>query len=219
MPAMIKAVIYDLDDLMVNSYEIHVRATNLLLKQHGVDASNIPKEVNRRFVGMRISDILKTIISYINLNVDFESFYKERNRIFLDLVKKELKPMPGLNESLSYYRQREFKIALASSGTKKYIEMVLDRFKIKEYFDVIISGDHVKHGKPNPEIYRLTLNELSVKPSEAVVLEDAEVGIESAKGAGCYCIAVANPNTPTQDLSKADKIINSLNEINTVKLP
>lgn len=97
--------------------------------------------------------------------------------------------------------------------------MVLDRFKIKEYFDVIISGDHVKHGKPNPEIYKLTLNELSVKPSEAVVLEDAEVGIESAKGAGCYCIAVANPNTPIQDLSKSDKVINSLNEINTVKLP
>ena len=126
--------------------------------------------------------------------------------------------MPGLNESLSYYRQKEFKIALASSGTKKYIEMVLDRFKIKDYFDVVISGDHVKHGKPHPEVYEIALEKLGVKPSESVVLEDAEVGIESAKGAGCFCVAVTNPYTPKQDLSKADKVIHSLNEINTVKL-
>ena len=76
MVAMIKAVIYDLDDLMVNSYEIHVRATNLLLKQHGVDADTIPEEVSRRFVGMRVSDILKTIIFHLNLNVDFENLYE-----------------------------------------------------------------------------------------------------------------------------------------------
>ena len=217
MAAMIKAVIYDLDDLMVNSYEIHVRATNLVLKQQGVDADKIPEEVSRRFVGMRISDILKTIILHLNLNVNYEKFYEERNRIFLNLVKNELKSMPGLNESLSYCRQRKFKIALASSGTTKYIEVVLDRFKIKDYFDVIVSGDHVKHGKPNPEVYELALKQLGVKPSESVVLEDAEVGIESAKGARCLCVAVANPYTPKQDLSKADKVINSLNEISAVK--
>ena len=93
---MIKAVIYDLDDLMVNSYEIHVRATNALLKQHGVNAGKIPEEVSRRFVGMRISDILKTIIYHLKLDVDYDNFYKERNRIFLNLVKKSLNQCLGL---------------------------------------------------------------------------------------------------------------------------
>jgi HAD superfamily hydrolase (TIGR01509 family) len=162
---------------------------------------------------MRISDILKAIINHFNLSVEFEDFYQERNKVFLDLVRKELRPMPGLVRSLNFFKENKFKIALASSGTKEYIETVLDKFKLREYFTVIVSGDEVKRGKPDPETFLLGIKKLKVKPNETVILEDATVGIEAAKKAKAFCIAVKNPYTPKQDLSKADIVIDSLDTI------
>ena len=121
--------------------------------------------------------------------------------------------MPDLLQSLKLFKKNKFKIALASSGTKKYINVVLAKFKIADYFDVIVSGDDIKRGKPDPEIFSVAVKKLGLKPEETLVLEDATNGIEAAKSAGCKCIAVINKMTPPQNYSKADLVINSLEEI------
>ena len=210
---MQKAIIYDLDDLMVNSDPLHVQTDELLLEEHGHKFAELPKELRSGFIGMRVTDILKEIVKYLNLNVDLDSLYQKRTEIFLKLVKEKLEAMPGLNESLELFKTNGFKIALASSGAKEYINLVLDKFNIKKIFDVIVSGDDVKSGKPHPETYLITSEKLGVKPKKCLVLEDSTKGIESAKSAGCKCIAIINPYTPTQDNSKADIVLNSLNEI------
>jgi len=105
------------------------------------------------------------------------------------------------------------RIGLASSGTEEYIGIVLDKFKIRRYFNVIVSGDDVKVGKPNPRIYTLAAEKLGIAPGRCIVLEDAKNGVEAAKAAGCKCIGVIDLNELPQDLSKADIVLNSLMEV------
>ncbi|MFH1564551.1 MAG: HAD-IA family hydrolase [bacterium] len=174
--------------------------------------------IRSKFIGMRVIDICKETIDTLKLNTDIESFYNKRIQLFLDIVKDELEALPGLIESLKLFQSNNFKIALASSGAKKYIDLVLDKFNLRDYFDVIVSGDCVKIGKPNPETYLVASKKLNFKPEECVVLEDAKNGIESAINAGCKCIAIINTNTPPQDRSKANMILDSLKEITLEKI-
>ena len=209
---MIKAVIYDLDDLMVNSVELHFRAFDEALKEYNHSLDEVPISTQSRFVGVRIIDISKELIDFFDLDTTLEEFYKKRTDIFLSLV-KDVQAMPGLLESLKLFKSSGLKLAIASSGTMNYIDIIVDKFKIRSYFDVIVSGDDVSKGKPDPETYIVAANRLQLKPTECVVLEDATNGINAAKAAGCKCIAVINVYTPEQNLSGADRTVKSLNEI------
>ena len=215
---MIKAVIYDMDDLMVNSDPLHIVAWEKLLTEYGHKFSDLPESTRSNFIGKRVSDICEEIINTLNLDTDFESFYEKRIKLFLDIVKDKLEVMPGLLYSLKLFKSNDYKIALASSGAQVYIDLVLDRFNIRDYFDVIVSGDSVKKGKPNPETYTVASNMLGFNPEECVVLEDAKNGIDAAIDAGCSCLAIINPNTPPQDQSRATLILNSLEEITLSKV-
>jgi HAD superfamily hydrolase (TIGR01509 family) len=215
---MIKAVIYDLDDLMVNSDPIHILAWEMLLKEFNHSFSEIPLEIRTTFIGKRIIDISKDIITALKIETDFDSFYKKRINLFLQIVRDKLEAMPGLIQSINLFKSKNLKIALASSGERRYIDLVLDKFNIRNYYDVIVSGDSVKKGKPDPETYLVACEKLGYKPEDCVVLEDAKNGIESAKSAGCKCIAIINLNTPVQDHSKADLILNSLLDVSMDKI-
>lgn len=212
---MIKAAVYDMDDLMIDSYPLHMKAWDIILKKYGHSASEITEEMISGFVGMRVIETVEIIVKEFNMDISPEDLSREREDIFLEIAEKELETMPGFIESLEFFKKKGFKIAMASSATKKYIDVVLDKFKIREDFDVIVSGDDVSKGKPDPEVYRKASENLGLKPEESVVMEDAEKGVESAKNAGCKCIGVINTKTPTQDLSKADVVLKSLNEIIT----
>jgi len=210
---MIKAIIYDLDDTMVNSDPLHARAWEELLKEYGHKFSDLPEKMRSNFIGMRVVDIVKELAAYLKLDTNPKDLYKKRIDIFLRIVEKELQVMPGLLSSLKLFKENNYKLAVASSGAKKYIELVLEKFDIKHYFDVVITGDDVKVGKPNPETYLVACEKLKLLPSECLVLEDATKGIQSAKAAGCSCIAVENPNIPAQVYPDADVVIHSLSEL------
>ncbi|MBI1971811.1 MAG: HAD family phosphatase [Candidatus Aenigmarchaeota archaeon] len=210
---MIKAVIYDLDDTMVDSNPLHVEAFETILKKLGHDIDEMPAEIRSRFVGMRIVDISRKMCDYFKFDVNLEAFFRERNKVFLDIVKNKLQSMPGLLYSLRLFRENGLRVAIASSGTREYINFVLEKFSIAGYFDVIVSGDDVKLGKPDPETYFVACEKLGLKPGECLVLEDSTVGVQSAKSAGCKCIAFQSPNTPVQDHSKADLVLGSLEKL------
>lgn len=209
---MIKAAIYDLDELMVDSTAIHLKADTEVLKFYDYDYTRVNEEMENKFMGRRVSDMYKEILKILNADIKLEEILQKREEIFLKLVRDELELMPGLETSLKVCQDLNLKIALASSGTNRYIDVVLEKFEIVKYFEVIVSGDDVKKGKPDPETFSVAAKKLGLEPNECVVLEDATNGIKSAKAAGCQCIAVKNSNTPPQDLSLADVAIDSLNK-------
>ncbi len=209
----IKAVIYDVDDLMVDSYALHVEASEKALERYGHRFDELPEELRSHFVGRRVIDNLKDTVAYLKLDVDPEVMYQERLALFHRLVREKLEARPGLQESMTLFRRHNLRLAIASSGAGEYLDAVLEKFNLAGYFEVIISGGDVQKGKPDPETYLVAVQKLGLTPAECLVLEDAKNGVESAKAAGCKCIAIRNPNTPVQDHSGADKVLNSLSDV------
>lgn len=211
---MIKAAIYDMDNVIVDSITLHYKATDETLKPYNVKMDDLPQDLLASCVGMRIIDILTVIVNHFNLSVDPAELELKRKPIFLKFVREEMQALPGLKQSLDFFKQKKIKIALGTSGIKDYVDIVLDKFQIRDYFDVIVDGEDVSKGKPDPETYLIACEKLNLKPEECVVIEDAFEGIKAARTAGCKCIGIPAPKTVEQDLSEADVILNSLADIN-----
>lgn len=213
---MIKAILFDLDDLMVNSAPLHIEASRRVFQKHGIDVTKIPADVVSSYFGKRVSEIVKLIADYFSLDksVDIDELIKEREFVFLDLIRTELEPMPGLFVLTERLKGFGAKRAVASSGTRVYINAVLEKLKLNGFFQEVVSGDMVEKGKPAPDIFLKAANDLGIEPQACVVLEDSTVGIDAAKRAGMYCIAVDNSISPyKQDLSEADIVVKRLDEI------
>jgi beta-phosphoglucomutase-like phosphatase (HAD superfamily) len=210
---MVKAVIFDLDDLMVDHYKLHAKAADKVLKRYGYRYDQLPLKKRRGYIGMRVREVVRDFVDYFKLTVSPQDLYKERMKIFLGLVKEKVIPRPGIFKAVSLFEKMKLRLAVASSGPREYIDVCLRGLRVKDKFEVIVSGDDVKKGKPNSETYRKAIKKLGLKPEECLVLEDAEAGVAAAKKAGAWCVGVMNANTEKQDLSKADLVVESLEEI------
>jgi HAD superfamily hydrolase (TIGR01509 family) len=210
---MIKAVIFDLDDLMVDHHRLSAGATGKVLEKYGHHYDEFPLVNKKRHIGMRVIDVIKDCVSFFHLPTSVFELYKERMEIFLRIIRKKVIPRSGIKEVISLCERLGLRLAVASSGAREYIDICLKGLRVKDKFEVIISGDDVKKGKPDPETYRVAIERLGLRPSECLVLEDAEIGVEAAKRVGAVCIGVVNPKTPKQNLQKADLVVGSLEEI------
>ncbi|MBW7991531.1 MAG: HAD family phosphatase [Planctomycetes bacterium] len=143
-----------------------------------------------------------------------EKITQLRQEYFLKILKEEsMPPFPGVMELIEKAMQREdFRLAIATSGTYEKSQAVLEAAKIPYKKMVYIHGDHVKHKKPNPELFLLAAEGIGIEPVNCVVIEDAPNGVQAAKTAGAKCIAVTN-STTADKLSRADLVCESLEQI------
>ncbi len=207
---MLKAVIFDLDGLLVNSTPIHKEANTIFLES--MDRVKLPSTGGRE--GMRMIDIIREYKDIYDLPGTLDELYQKRQDIFLKLIREKLKLMAGSIELLKKLKARNLKIGLATSGDQDYVRAVFAKFPVfKNYFDKAVTSEDVQRGKPNPDCYRKMLGKLEVKASDAVVLEDSMHGITSAKAAGISVICIPNKNYPDADYSGADKIFPSLLDV------
>lgn len=211
---MITSIIFDMDDLMVNTSQLHFAANDLVLKDHGIAAGSVPGEFNRKIYGMRMREIMELLIAQFNLDADVDTFLKKRNQYFMTLVRKGVGPMPGLEVLLKNVKRWKRKSALATSGIQEYADEVLKQLNLENFFEAIVTGDQVKNPKPAPDCFLLAAKRLRSKPNACAVLEDSTHGITAAKKAGMLAIAVENSVHPAhQDLSMADILVHRLDEI------
>jgi HAD superfamily hydrolase (TIGR01509 family) len=122
----------------------------------------------------------------------------------LQAAGKKLEPMAGIPDLIKFLQQNTFKIGLASSSSRRNVDLILQKLKLAEHFDATVTGTEVKNGKPHPEIFLTCAAKLGVKPEHCLVLEDSPHGIAGAKSAKMKTIGFANPNSGHQDLSQAD---------------
>jgi HAD superfamily hydrolase (TIGR01509 family) len=210
---MIKAVIFDLDGLMIDSEPIQSKAYEQILEQY-----NKQPILNKlgvvHSVGIKERKNWEILKKKYDLEEDTEILMEKRSKVYLDLLKRNIKPMKGLKEVITLLKKNNIKLAVASSSVIKHIDVVLLGLEIKEQFDVIMSAQFVRKGKPFPDIDLEAAKKLGVNPENCLVLEDAQSGVEAGKNAGMKVIAISNKFTKNHDLSKADLILNSLEEIN-----
>lgn len=210
-----KAFIFDMDGVIIDSEHLHAVTKVQAIRSFGVDVSGDDLNL-QNYVGRSAKSFFSDVIAkYPELGDDWEVLAKKKHELYRKILREDpdLEPIDGITELLARLKENGYKIGLGSSSVMANVQLVLTRFGIIDYFDAIAAGSEVENAKPAPDVYLLAASRLGVAPENCTVVEDAGAGVMAAKAAGMRCIAIKNPNSGEQDLSKADVIIDSYEEI------
>lgn len=205
-----KAIILDMDGVIIDSEPTHFRIERNLLKELG---GYITDKEQDKFVGTTDNYMWSTFKKQFDIPLSVEKMMEMKKERFYKEI-KNIPLVPYFKEMLSLFKENDYKIALASSNNRKAVEKVIEKFKLESNLDFYISGNDVINGKPDPEIFLKASDALDIEPEKCLVIEDAKSGTIAAKKANMICVGYQNPNSGDQDLSEADLIIHSLNELN-----
>ena len=188
---MIKAVIFDMDGVIIDSEPVYEKWLNMFLDSQGVV---VPASELRKVPGMASQDFVKKLeIWWKNAGKPYKTG-KEINRMY-DKYSDDFPIsyndilIPYVKEVLKWLRQSHYKTAVASSSPMKNIEEVLAETGLGGYFDVRVSGEDFANSKPNPEIYHFTRKKLGLRAEECIAIEDSSYGIQAAVNAHLKVIA------------------------------
>ena len=206
-----KAVIFDMDGVLIDTEPLNDLHMVEFLKKLGIKKSDeYIKEYLQKLRGTHAKLAWSQIIKDFNLITPLDELITNVRISYLKYLSSlDLEPMSGVIPFLKKLKKENIILGVASSAYHKRIDVLLKVCKLTDFFDVILSGDHVQHGKPDPEIYIKTAELLKRDPKDCIVFEDATSGILAAKAAGMKVIGYSGENHNKQDLSQADKVINS----------
>ncbi|WP_375580412.1 HAD family phosphatase [Marivirga tractuosa] len=182
-----KAIIFDMDGVIIDNISYHIEALKQFLKQFGKEITD--EEFQNHYNGRTIQEV----ILGLKPKADHEEVMRlaeEKEKIYRDLYSADLAPTPGLMEFLPLAKKAGLKMAVATSAITANADFTLDGLDIRNYFDAVIDSTMVIKGKPDPQIYLKAAEELNISPVNCVVLEDALAGIQSAKNAGMDVIGL-----------------------------
>lgn len=212
---MIKAVLFDFDGVFVDSDPANSEAISRILRSYGKEPRILPNGLVQP-TGMRAEDVWPILMQKYGFVEDLDILV---NKVRAERVKmgdyREL--LPGAKEAVHMAKKHRFKIALVT-GSNNFAVRALDNFGIKKYFNTLVLGTDITKGKPDPQGYLLAMKRLDVEPSESIVIEDSVPGVLSGKNAGAEVIAIPNKYSTDGDFSKADMILNSLEELTWEKI-
>lgn len=200
-----------MDGVIIDSEPLHFDVDMETMEHLGFKVTQNGLE---KYVGMTNPAMWRLIrVEYgIEQSVEEIISYQLRRKIE-ELHARDFAPMEGMESLLAELKLRNLPIALASSSPRIFIEEVLRKFDIADYFTSIVSGEEVLSGKPAPDVYLEAALQLGVSPADCVVLEDSRNGVIAAKEAGMRCIGYINSHSGDQDLSRADWIVKAIKDI------
>jgi beta-phosphoglucomutase len=216
---MLRAVIFDFDGVITDSEVLHLRAFNQSLAPYGIEITT--KDYYTTYLGFNDNDCYSLLVEKGLLKMseqEINAIMDQKKRIFEQLSKTEGKMIEGVRDFLTMLEQNNVPMAICSGSLLTEVEMVLEEARLRNLFEVIVSGEQVKKGKPDPEGFILTLKRLnenredSITAKQCIAIEDSHWGLEAAKAAGMHTIAVTN-SYDAEQLSMADKIVDRLNEL------
>lgn len=210
-PRPVEAAIFDFDETLIDLEPQHTAAYVALCRAMGSDYLEMPEEF-RHGSGRRIIDDVRMMRAHFGWPDAEEALLARRLTLFDEECRHaDLQLLPGADPVLRALHERGVRMAVTSSAVRSSIEAILERFGLLGCFELIVDGSEVVVGKPDPEAYLVTAARLGVTPPGCVVFEDSTVGVQAAKAAGMFCVAVRNPQAKTdQDLSPADVELGSL---------
>lgn len=203
----IKAILFDFDGVLVKTMESHFNAWKKTLKAFNI---HLKEEEYYPLEGMKLIKIAEYLCQKNNKHdVCYEDIVKEKIKNYTQDTRCEL--YPGVTEFIEILNKKAIKKAIVSASVYEQLLKGVGP-KFLEQFDAIIEGNSTALGKPSPDPYLEGARKLGLEPGECIVIENAPLGIESAKKAGMYCIAISS-TVDKNKLSKADEVIGSFNDL------
>lgn len=209
----IKAVLFDMDGLMIDTESLSTEAFINSAKAQGY---TMTKEEALKVLGFTKVNTYQFWIDYFQgSNVDGKKLV-DNHYEYIDKVLYTVGPekMPFVEELLKYLRENNYKIAVASSSDTADIKNNLEKTKLEKYIDEIASGAEVENGKPAPDVFLLAAKRLGVDAKDCLILEDSKAGVKAGKASGAKVFMVPDMYTPDKECKNlADRILNNLGEV------
>jgi len=209
---MIKAVIFDMDGVLVNSEPLHKKAYFKMFKDFKL---NVSESLYESFTGKSTYSICEQLCLKFNLNIPADELVNSKRKHFKYIFEndKSFKMIDGAYELIKDYYKNNLKLVLASSASMLTINKVFEKFDLDKLFVAKISGADLKESKPNPEIFLKAAKISGYNKRDCIVIEDSTNGIIAANSAGIFCVGYKSKNSINQNYSLADLVISNFNQI------
>jgi beta-phosphoglucomutase len=204
------AVIFDMDGVLVDTYQAHYRSWVAMAEREGftfTEAQFAPtfgrtsREIIGHFWGSELSD---------HRIAEMDS---AKEAAFREIIDNDFPAMPGARKLIDSLADEGFALAVGSSGPPENVAMVLERLGVRERFQAVVTGMDVTRGKPDPQVFLLAAERLDVSPALCVVVEDAPAGVAAARAAGMKSVGLVSTGRTPEELHDADLVVRQLSEL------
>jgi HAD superfamily hydrolase (TIGR01509 family) len=209
---MVKAVIFDMDGVMVDTEPLQNRAFSWLVERENKKPVLFSNGLIHK-VGITERENVEFLKKKYSLRGEVDMLVEERAQYYRKVLKERIKPTKGLLSLVATLISQGIRLGIASSSARQNITFVIKKLGLEDSFLAIVSGEEIDRGKPYPDIYLEAARRLQVLPAECVVIEDSSSGVLAGSRAGMKVIAVPNIYTRGGDFSLAYRVENSLETI------
>lgn len=205
-----RAVIFDMDGVLVDSEPAYFEAVNEVLLPTG---KQIDWEQYQQQLGTSITTTWQGVVKMLRLEADPEAFKEQYNRVLLEALARPRPLLPGVKALIAGLRQRGAAIGLATSSRQAWVEAVLSAVGLPlDTFDAVVWRQMAERSKPAPDLYLKAAELVGVSPELCVAIEDTPSGIAAAKAAGMYAVQVRAASTAFPPIEQADLVLDSLED-------
>ena len=211
---MIDAVIFDVDGVLVDSYAAHFESWKRLGGETGV---TLTEAQFAESFGRRSREVIRQHWGSMRhlTDAEVERLDYRKEKLFREILEKDFPGMDGARELIEALATGEMRIAVGSSAPRENVDLVLNRLGVGDHVQVVMTGEDVQRGKPDPQVFLLAAERLRVPCDRCVVIEDAVPGIEAARSAGMKAVALVSTGRDAATLQAAgpDRLVHSLREL------
>lgn len=208
-----RLVIFDHDGLMVNSEDVVFAALQTIFGRY---QQPFAWDYYITSVGLPVAESIAMFLRDVPIPLALEAFTTERNALVAEYFATRLELMLGLLPLLRFLKARKTPMAVATSATREHLSRNLERFGLAPYFQTAVCIEDVPRGKPHPDLILEVLARTGFAPDEAIMLEDAPLGVEAARRAGVFCVAVPTRGIALSQFAAADLIARDLFAVRTI---
>lgn len=206
---MIKAVIFDMDGVLVDSEKHQINVEIATLKEFGLEVTH---DIAREYMGLKLSEYFAALKERFNADFDLEEAVEAQRQAISHYYAEVFPLVPHARELVAKLAE-DYLIGLSTSSSRTSAESVLNRHDIMKYFNASTCGNEVRYGKPDPEIFQSTIDKLGVIGEECIVIEDSVNGMYAAKATGAKIIARKAGHNLHQDFSVANFVVEDLLQV------
>ncbi len=204
------AVIFDMDGVLIDSEPLHFAVLADLLARAG---HTYTRAENEQFIGTTSEAMFSTMIARYKLPGSVATYEARYDSALLQVLQQPHPPAPGVTALLDRLRDRRVRVGVASSSRRLWVEATLRSLGVAQAFEVVVAGDDVERGKPDPAIYLLAAKRLGVRPEQCLAIEDSPNGVQSARAAGMTVLGVRTEYTAHLQLDGVARTVDSLVEL------